>query len=218
MPSLVMRHEGQVVATARMTGDAFCLGRQDDCDLVVKDVLSSRQHAIITRTDAGGLVLEDQGSHNGTLLNGQRIEREPLNDGDEIQIGSHVITFYLADEPPSATAASDPMAADVTGRGVKTFDEGEDDQLGDMLRGMLDQAKKSQGEAGDKTLPQGTQPAKPPDPEAAVSAEPDAQAAAPAAPEPGGSQPRNRKTLRIVGLALLALLILAIAIAVVWRG
>ena len=213
MPSLVMRYEGQAIATANMTGDAFVLGRQNDCDLVVKDVLASRQHAAITKTDAGGVVLEDQGSHNGTLLNGQRIEREPLNDGDEIQIGSHVITFYLADEPPSATAASDPTAADVTGRGVKTFDEGEDDQLGDMLRGMLDQAKKSQGAGSDKTLPQGTQPAKPPDQEATVAAEPDAQAPAPPAPEAVARQGHSKSLMLILGGIVFVLILVFLIVA-----
>jgi pSer/pThr/pTyr-binding forkhead associated (FHA) protein len=41
-------------------------------------------------------VLNDLGSTNGSLLNGRRIERpEVLKPGDEIEVGTSVITFEV---------------------------------------------------------------------------------------------------------------------------
>jgi pSer/pThr/pTyr-binding forkhead associated (FHA) protein len=48
----------------------------------------SRRHALLTRSEPGVYVLEDQHSANGTYVNGERIEK-PVNlqEGDIIQIG-----------------------------------------------------------------------------------------------------------------------------------
>jgi hypothetical protein len=68
------------------------LGRSRDCDLRVGDANVSRRHAEV-REDGDGWVLVDLGSTNGTLLNGRRVERERLEDGDTITLGSTRIVF-----------------------------------------------------------------------------------------------------------------------------
>jgi hypothetical protein len=71
------------------------LGRSRQCDVVLNDPNVSRQHAEI-RPRGGGWVLSDLGSTNGSLLNGRRIEGpEVVKAGDEIEIGTSVITFEL---------------------------------------------------------------------------------------------------------------------------
>jgi hypothetical protein len=71
------------------------LGRSRQCDVVLSDPNVSRQHAEI-RPRGGSWVLTDLGSTNGTLLNGRRIERpEVVKRGDEIELGTSVITFEL---------------------------------------------------------------------------------------------------------------------------
>jgi hypothetical protein len=71
------------------------LGRSRQCDVVLADPNVSRQHAEI-RPRGGSWVLTDLGSTNGTLLNGRRIDRpEVLKAGDEIEVGTSVITFEL---------------------------------------------------------------------------------------------------------------------------
>jgi pSer/pThr/pTyr-binding forkhead associated (FHA) protein len=71
------------------------LGRSRQCDVVVNDPNVSREHAEI-RPRGGSWILNDLGSTNGSVLNGRRIDApEVLKRGDEIELGTSVITFEL---------------------------------------------------------------------------------------------------------------------------
>lgn len=66
--------------------DTTTLGRFEDNDVVLPDRLVSRHHARIRR-EGSQFMLEDNGSTNGTFVNGERIARSHLlQDGDTIQI------------------------------------------------------------------------------------------------------------------------------------
>jgi hypothetical protein len=63
------------------------IGRDAANDVVVNDDAASARHAVVEVND-GTWWVSDQGSTNGTLLNGSRIARpERLRDGDVIDIG-----------------------------------------------------------------------------------------------------------------------------------
>jgi pSer/pThr/pTyr-binding forkhead associated (FHA) protein len=70
------------------TRTAFTIGREPGCDLLVTDITVSRAHARLTRA-AGGWLLADLGSTNGTTVNGWRV-REPVavQVGDLVRFGS----------------------------------------------------------------------------------------------------------------------------------
>ncbi len=59
-------------------------GRSRECDLCLAVAHLSRQHARLT-PDGKGLQVEDLGSANGTFINGKRIERGYLKNGDELR-------------------------------------------------------------------------------------------------------------------------------------
>ena len=61
-------------------------GRGDENDVVINSLLVSRVHAEL-RPEAGGYVLQDRGSSNGTWVNGSRVSAQQLHPGDEIVIG-----------------------------------------------------------------------------------------------------------------------------------
>jgi hypothetical protein len=87
---LLLEGKRLVVGPAGVT-----LGRSRQCDIVINDENVSRQHAEI-RPRGGSWVLSDLGSTNGSSLNGQRISGpEVLQRGDEIELGTSVITFEL---------------------------------------------------------------------------------------------------------------------------
>ncbi|MBN1652727.1 MAG: GGDEF domain-containing protein [Deltaproteobacteria bacterium] len=69
------------------------LGRGQQADLRIRGDGISRQHARIITTDSE-VLLEDLGSTNGTYVNGRRITRVALKDGDKIQVGNSIILKF----------------------------------------------------------------------------------------------------------------------------
>ncbi|WP_460468229.1 FHA domain-containing protein [Calidifontibacter terrae] len=74
--------------------DALSIGRGRENSIVLDDMLVSRKHIRITADDQG-LLLEDLGSRNGTYVNGQRVDRAHLEEGDRIGVGA--TTFEVRD-------------------------------------------------------------------------------------------------------------------------
>ncbi len=72
--------------------------------LGVPDVRMSQVHARLTK-DMGRWILEDAGSKNGVILNGERHDRAVLEDGDLFELGH---TFFLYREWPSAPTVPFP--------------------------------------------------------------------------------------------------------------
>lgn len=66
------------------------VGRGSGCDILLHDPQVSRRHATLEARD-GHLLLEDLGSSNGTLVNGQRVERRRLRAGDRVAMGQTVL-------------------------------------------------------------------------------------------------------------------------------
>ena len=74
------------------------IGRNsEECIIFLDDQEVSAVHARIVKS-AVKCFLEDLGSSNGTVLNGQRIKREELNNGDEIIIGTTTITVRIVSQ------------------------------------------------------------------------------------------------------------------------
>ncbi|MEZ5963240.1 MAG: FHA domain-containing protein [Planctomycetota bacterium] len=72
--------------------DGLVLGRLASADVVVNDSKASRRHAVVHC--AGSVAeIEDLASSNGTMLNGKKVQRRALRDGDAIQIGACTITY-----------------------------------------------------------------------------------------------------------------------------
>ena len=71
------------------------IGRAPDAAVWIDAPGVSRHHACI-HVDGQSAVLEDLGSKNGTFLRGTRLaQSEPLADGDQIRLGSIVLTFRI---------------------------------------------------------------------------------------------------------------------------
>jgi hypothetical protein len=75
-----------------VTARRVVLGRSRECDIRVPDANVSRRHAEVRQEDATYWVV-DLGSTNGTEVNGRRVERGKLSDGDRITIGSTDVVF-----------------------------------------------------------------------------------------------------------------------------
>jgi pSer/pThr/pTyr-binding forkhead associated (FHA) protein len=115
MPRLVIR-EGPGVGRDHALGAGACIVGRDAkaATFVLEDSLASRRHVQIV-AEAGAWYAEDMGSTNGTIVNGQRIQRVQLRDGDTIQVGGTVLAFVqkdiLAGRPARARQAQAPSEA-----------------------------------------------------------------------------------------------------------
>ena len=63
------------------------IGRDVDNDVVLDDLLVSRRHAELHHARDGVCTIIDLGSHNGTFVNGRRVERAHLGPRDVVTIG-----------------------------------------------------------------------------------------------------------------------------------
>src|SRR5262249_54009079 len=75
-------------------GEHFVVGRGKDADLALADPGISRTHCEIFRDEDGRFLIQDQGSTNGTLVNGAKVLGRELRPGDRIQIGSEVVLQF----------------------------------------------------------------------------------------------------------------------------
>jgi len=73
------------------------VGRETDTDLVLPNNSVSRKHAKLIR-QGDSVSVEDLGSRNGVLVNGKRVEKAQLTDGDVLSIGRFQLTRVAASE------------------------------------------------------------------------------------------------------------------------
>jgi len=84
IPGLLLRSPKAIRA---LPGSLKTMGRAPRADFVVDAALVSRVHCRFTLDHANALELEDLGSTNGTFLNGKKVSRATLSDGDQLTIG-----------------------------------------------------------------------------------------------------------------------------------
>jgi len=107
-------------STITLTSRKTVVGRAPTCDLVVPDLSISRRHAELL-VEGGSLSVRDLKSHNGTYVDGQRIESSQVGAGQLLRFGS--VTFLVTSsgsdgleadaETQSLSQARDSMLAEV---------------------------------------------------------------------------------------------------------
>jgi len=70
-----------------LPGTLKTMGRAPRADFVVDAALVSRVHCRFTLNETNELQLEDLGSTNGTFVNGKKVRRTQLSDGDKLTVG-----------------------------------------------------------------------------------------------------------------------------------
>jgi hypothetical protein len=72
--------------------ERMVIGRAKDCDIQLEDPNASRKHAEVRREGAAYWII-DLDSTNGVAVNGRRVKRSQLAEGDRITIGSTDLVF-----------------------------------------------------------------------------------------------------------------------------
>jgi hypothetical protein len=76
--------------------ESLSIGRSRESDIFLEDLAVSRLHSSIVNMGNGNYALKDEGSANGTKVNGQLVSKNqtyPLQEGDRIQLGQTVLVF-----------------------------------------------------------------------------------------------------------------------------
>lgn len=97
--ALVMVREGLAPKRFILAKEVTVIGRKEDCDLRIPLSEISRRHCKLVKTGMG-LRVEDMGSSNGTLVNGQRVNEIDLEPGDRLTIGSISFVVQIDGDPP----------------------------------------------------------------------------------------------------------------------
>lgn len=105
---LIVRKGPKVGETFLLETISLTIGRDPVSDVVLNDPEVSRQHARFSQTETGYQV-QDLGSTNGTFVNGERLESEPvdLQPGFTVSMGSGVTLIY--EEVPTGDALAATM-------------------------------------------------------------------------------------------------------------
>ncbi len=100
---LLVRVKGaELGRVSRLPPEPFRVGRSQECELWLGDDGVSRKHARIFQ-EGGSYLIEDTESANGTFVQGQRVTRQLLRDGDVIQFGpTAVFRYTITDESQEA--------------------------------------------------------------------------------------------------------------------
>lgn len=78
-------------------GREIVVGRSSDLEMVLVEEMVSRRHSRIIM-QGGELSIEDLGSTNGTFVNGEKIQRARLKEGDRILIGTSILKVVPASD------------------------------------------------------------------------------------------------------------------------
>lgn len=100
------------------------IGRTPDNDVVLDNLALSRHHAEVVRT-ASGWRLRDLDSKNGVSVNGERVQRWNLNDGDLLAVGKFVLAVSVTDVPAPVPGMPGPEELGLQGKTVRLPPEAE---------------------------------------------------------------------------------------------
>jgi len=105
MAKLILSLEGSMIREVQLDKERIMIGRKPSNEIQIENLAVSGEHACIV-TILNDSFLEDLGSTNGTLVNGNPIKKHILQNNDVIEIGKYKLK-YVADAPAAGQAAGE---------------------------------------------------------------------------------------------------------------
>ncbi len=135
MAKLILSMDGLVLKEIPLVKERTTIGRKPHNDIQIDNLAVSGEHAVIV-TILNDSFLEDLGSTNGTLVNGNAVKKHFLQNNDIVELGKYKLK-YLAEpgQQPAATAADFEKTMVLRPSAMKAAQ----DQARAMAGGMLGQ-------------------------------------------------------------------------------
>jgi pSer/pThr/pTyr-binding forkhead associated (FHA) protein len=96
---IIITSEEKIIKEVELVKERVTIGRKAHNDIAIDHRAVSGQHATVT-VMLDDAILEDLGSTNGTLLNGEKVYRHKLKDGDKFTIATFELKYVAS--PPKA--------------------------------------------------------------------------------------------------------------------
>jgi len=93
MNKVLLKFKDAVIKEIKLEKDVYKIGRKAENDIVIDNMAVSGFHAQLIKSN-DTVYVEDLNSTNGTFVNGKKVSKHILNNGDVILIGSHTIEFF----------------------------------------------------------------------------------------------------------------------------
>jgi len=93
MSKLILKFKEAVLKDIPLEKDELNIGRKPENDIPIDNQAVSGHHARIFR-EMDDVFIEDLNSLNGTFVNGQKVSKSELYNGDVILIGIHTLEFF----------------------------------------------------------------------------------------------------------------------------
>jgi pSer/pThr/pTyr-binding forkhead associated (FHA) protein len=105
MAKLIMSLDNAVIREVPLDKERLTIGRKPHNDIQIDNLAVSGEHCLIV-TLLNDSFLEDLGSTNGTLVNGNPIKKHILQTNDVIEVGKYKLK-YVTDQAGGATSVAD---------------------------------------------------------------------------------------------------------------
>src|SRR6266853_1194264 len=105
MAKLILSMDGLVLKEIALTKERTTIGRKPHNDIQIDNLAVSGEHAVIV-TILQDSFLEDLGSTNGTVVNGQPIKKHFLQNSDVVELGKYKLK-YVNEAPAGQAKAAD---------------------------------------------------------------------------------------------------------------
>ncbi len=104
MAKLILSMDGLVLKEIPLTKERTTIGRKPHNDIQIDNLAVSGEHAVIV-TILNDSFLEDLGSTNGTVVNGNPIKKHFLQNNDIVELGKYKLKFVGESAPAAAEKA-----------------------------------------------------------------------------------------------------------------
>src|SRR5471032_2896004 len=105
MAKLILSMDGLVLKEIPLSKERTTIGRKAHNDIQIDNLAVSGEHAVIV-TILNDSFMEDLGSTNGTLVNGNPVKKHFLQNNDVIELGKYKLK-YINEAPAGAAKAAD---------------------------------------------------------------------------------------------------------------
>ncbi len=106
MAKLILSMDGLVLKEIPLSKERTTIGRKPHNDIQIDNLAVSGEHAVIV-TILNDSFLEDLGSTNGTLINGNPVKKHFLQNNDVVELGKYKLKFIQEQGAAPAAGAAD---------------------------------------------------------------------------------------------------------------